>query len=105
MTEPAPPRLLWLASGFVVWSSAFLALYGLQALGCAYRWPDLVHRGALFALFAAHLVAIGLILRQVRRRPKARFLDTVTLWALWAALVSTVLNYAPALALTACSLP
>ena len=105
MTEPAPPRLLWLVAGFAVWSSAFLALYGLQGLGCAYEWPDLVHRGALLAVFAAHLLAIALLLRRAWLRPRAQFLDTVVLWSLWAALISTVLTYGPALALTACAAP
>jgi hypothetical protein len=102
VTEPVPLRVLWLAAGFAVWASAFIVLYGLQAIGCAYAWPALVFRLVLGVVLAAHLAALALMIRHTRRRPRERFLDTVTHWTLWAALVSTVVTFVPALALTAC---
>jgi hypothetical protein len=102
VTEPVPARMLWLVAGFTLWSTAFIALYTIQALGCAFDWPPVLHRGLLGVVFAGHLVAIALLIVKAPRGPEQAFLSTVTLFTLWAALVSTVLTYGPALALTAC---
>lgn len=33
-----PGKLLLLVAGFLLWSSAFVVLYGLQGLGCRLGW-------------------------------------------------------------------
>src|SRR5690606_39192474 len=49
---------LWsLAAGFTIWSGAFVLLYALQALGCAYGWPH--HRAILLIVYAAALIPLG----------------------------------------------
>lgn len=55
--------------GFILWSAAFLALYGLQATGCRLGWQDMPLAGtsllrvALIALLALS-VAATLLLRR-----------------------------------------
>lgn len=102
MTEPVPARMLWLVAGFTLWATAFIALYTIQAVGCAFAWPDLLHRGALGVALAVHLLAIGGLIVKAPRGPERRFLASVTLFTLWAALVATVVTYGPALVLTIC---
>jgi hypothetical protein len=102
MVEQVPARFLWLAAGFTVWAVAFVVIYTIQALGCAYGWSFAFHRGLLVAAFAAHVALIlWMILRAPRGRER-RFLSDVTLWTLWAALVATVFTYAPAFFVSAC---
>jgi hypothetical protein len=102
VTEATPARYLWLAAGFTIWAVAFVVLYTIQALGCAFDWPLLAHRGALALALAAHLAGLAGLVARARRGEAGDFLHVVTLWTLWAALVSTALTYAPALFLTAC---
>jgi hypothetical protein len=102
MTEPVPVRMLWLVAGFTLWSTAFIALYTIQALGCAYGWSLLFHRGLLFAVLGLHLAAIAWLIVRAPRDGERRFLSDVTVFTLWAALVATVVTYGPALFLTAC---
>jgi hypothetical protein len=102
MTEPVPARMLWLVTGFTVWATAFIALYTIQAVGCAFEWPFAVHRGVLGAVLAAHLAVIAWLIAKAPRDPGREFLSTVAVFTLWAALVSTVVTYGPALLLRAC---
>lgn len=65
--------LVLLVSGLVLWSSAFVALYGLHALGCAYGWtgalgPVSIARGALLIAWAAHLGLTALLVLWTGRR-------------------------------------
>ncbi|MDN2583150.1 hypothetical protein [Aquibium sp. ELW1220] len=58
-------------SGFLLWSAAFLAIYGAQATGCSLGWnaeilvgPLTVQRAVLIALFAVVLAGhVGLLVR------------------------------------------
>ena len=58
-------------SGFLLWSAAFLAIYGAQATGCSLGWnakilvgPLTVQRAVLIALFAVVLAGhLGLLVR------------------------------------------
>lgn len=108
-TTPPPRRLWWLVAGFVVWSSAFVALYALHAIGCAFAWSAGPMRLWLALVLVAHLAVLaGLWLLLVRRRATAsqgdtaRFLHVAGLWATLAALVATFLVLAPPLLLTTC---
>ncbi|SMQ85371.1 hypothetical protein SAMN06295905_2648 [Devosia lucknowensis] len=83
--------LVWLAAGFTVWSVAFVLLYALQALGCAYGWPQ--HRLILIAAGMASLVPMAWL---AWRRPAAdgepaTTLAVAALWANRAALAAGVL--------------
>jgi len=56
-------------SGFLLWSGAFLAIYGTQAMGCSLDWharilvgPLTVQRAVLVALFAVVLAGHLLLL-------------------------------------------
>lgn len=107
--------LLLLIAGFVIWSSAFVALYAALSVGCSFGWdstpfgPVSALRALLIALWLAHLAALGalwwLCRRQVARagdkEPDA-FLSIAAVNAGIAGLVVTVINYAPILGLTIC---
>lgn len=109
MSAPAPSRrMLWLAAGFAVWSSAFVILYGLHALGCAFGWPGGLIQLLLWAVLLLHLAALGLFalaFSRMRRRDASgggSFLADVTRWTLFAALAAMLLNFIPGLVLTTC---
>ena len=75
MTGGRKPRdVLFLVAGFVLWSSAFVALYGGQALGCRLGWenvdlgPITLNRTVLLAVWAVHLCVIGLLTVVLARR-------------------------------------
>jgi hypothetical protein len=105
---PLSPATLWrLGAGFALWGSALATLYALHAVGCAFGWSDWALRAGLFALLAAHLAAIAALIIVATRAGKAdgataSLVRRVGLWTLWAALVATVLTFAPPVALTAC---
>jgi hypothetical protein len=101
VTELAPRHLLWIAAGFTVWSAAFVILYSLQALGCAYAWPATGLRLGLGAVLAAHLVALGLLMRAAPANGDATVV-AVTRWTLAAAILATLFVFAPAIALSPC---
>lgn len=76
-----PPReigpLAVLLSGFLLWSGAFLALYGTQAMGCSLGWnarflvgPVTVQRAVLVVLFAALLAGHAALLVRLTGRPE-----------------------------------
>lgn len=95
MTQANQRALVMLVAGFVVWSAAFVGLYALQALGCAYNWP--FHRTILIAAYVVSLLPLAwLAFRQpVEREEPAHMLSTAALWANRAALGAGVLVYLP----------
>jgi hypothetical protein len=113
-------RIPWLLVGFTIWSVAFLALYMVLTLGCAYGWhtmtligPVTLQRGVLVVLFGLSLLACGLYLGLTRRRwrlAKAGARQDESGWFFYAAAYfvtlaafgSIVFTYAPVLALTTC---
>ena len=84
MTALARPRgLLGLVAGFLVWSSAFVVLYGLHALGCAWGWDArtagvgslgsvTLLRLVLVGAWALHLALAAGLLLAARRLARAR---------------------------------
>lgn len=108
--------LALLIAGLLVWSSAFLSLYGALSVGCAFGWdevaigPTTLQRAVLVGLWLAHLALVALLLAVTHRRMKrgARsaslegFFAHAAFWASVVALCITVVNYAPILGLTAC---
>lgn len=91
-----------LVAGFTLWSVAFVLLYALQALGCAYNWPH--HRLILIVAYALSLVPLAwLALRQPSRSAEpASSLSVSALWANRAAFVAGVLVYLPVTFASAC---
>lgn len=112
MSGRAP--ILWLIVGFGVWSLAFVALYALQAVGCAAGWnlvrigPTDLHRIVLIAAFVLSLAGIGVVLvLQYRRRefgnePATRFLHGAGIAASLSAALVSVLVFSPVLGLSTC---
>lgn len=106
MMQAPPRRLLLLAAGFILWAGAFLTLYGVNAVGCAFAWPRSLQRGILLTLLALHVAALGLLAwRDWKRRQvldRADFVESVGLGATISALAATLLTFAPSLVLTLC---
>ncbi|MBI5132875.1 MAG: hypothetical protein HZA66_25840 [Rhodopseudomonas palustris] len=114
----APARsasLLLIASGFVVWASAFTLLYGALSVGCAYGWQATTAiagisllRGVLLAIWSVHLaVLVGVLIHCVRLpepadNTTASFTRQVTIGANAAALVATVWTGMAIPAVSAC---
>ncbi|MGJ3263044.1 MAG: hypothetical protein ACFE0R_07400 [Salinarimonas sp.] len=73
-----PVGLIGLVAGFLLWSSAFLVLYGLHALGCAWGWearvvgPTSWLRLALVVAWAVHVALLAALLALAWRGRPAR---------------------------------
>ena len=106
MNQVPPRRLLLLAAGFILRAGAFLTLYGVNAVGCAFAWPHPLQRGILVTLLALHIAALGWLAwycwRRRRAQGRARFLEHVGFGATISALVATLLTFAPSLVLSLC---
>ncbi len=106
MMQAPPRRLLLLAAGFVVWAWAFVALYGINAVGCAFAWPRPLQRGILLSLLALHIAALGYLAWRGWQRRQANdctgFVEDVGFGATVSALAATLLTFAPSLVLTLC---
>lgn len=102
MTKRDRRALILLVAGFTIWSGAFVLLYGLQALGCAYGWP--YHRLVLIAAYAVSLTPLGwLALRHPYRTGEpATGLSVAALWANRAAFVTGVLVFLPVVFVSMC---
>lgn len=93
MTGGDKRALLSLVAGFTVWSAAFVLLYALQALGCAYGWSQ--HRLVLCLAFGVALLPIVWLAfwRSPADDEPASSLSVIALWANRAALGATVLVF------------
>ena len=92
--------LLLLIAGFSVWSLAFVLLYALQALGCAYGWP--YHRAILVAVYGFTLLPLAWLALPSPHKTASRAaggpvgaLSVAALWANRAALASGVIVFLP----------
>lgn len=117
MSALARPRgLLGLAAGFLVWSAAFVVLYGLHALGCAWGWdaraagPTSLLRLVLVGAWVGHLALLVLLVLLARRLAGAagagegpRLLAQATLVLSLAALVATLWTGLPVIAYPLCA--
>lgn len=109
-TQVPPRRLLLLAVGFVLWAHALLAVYAVNAIGCAFAWPHALQRGSLVLLLAAHLAVLGWLAVRHWRRYRASqdavrpipFVEYVGLGAIVAAWVATLFTLAPSFVLSLC---
>ncbi|MBC2773657.1 hypothetical protein H6M51_12350 [Rhizobium sp. AQ_MP] len=103
-----------LLTGFVIWSGAFLLLYGVQATGCHLGWHrlDVGPISALRLLLAVMLAAtVGLIgglhwyaTRELTEpeTDEARLLRTIAGMLQVAAMVATVITFFGVMWLTLC---
>lgn len=85
-----------LVAGFTIWAVAFVALYALQALGCAAGWGAW-HRPVLVGGYLASLLplaALSLGRGEASEEP-ASPLSVAALWANRAALGAGVLVFLP----------
>ena len=111
-------RIMWLLAGFIVWFAAFLGLYSMLSIGCAFGWdqaflgPVSVQRMVLVGLLVVSLIAGWWVVRIASERRRAAggsglalrpFMETAAWMAAWAALASTLLSLGPVLFLTACN--
>lgn len=110
------PGLAGMIAGFVVWSVAFVILYGVHGVGCAYGW-DTVTVGptnlqrlvqvALWLAFLPPLAGLALWLRQQRRRAAGdaarRWVALVGETTAWAGLAATLITFAPSLGTAVCT--
>ncbi|BDA82984.1 hypothetical protein Sa4125_05260 [Aureimonas sp. SA4125] len=108
--------LLLLVAGLLIWSSAFIWLYGALSVGCAFGWervavgPVSLQRAVLLGLWMTHLAVIAALLAfthgRLKQHPGLASLDGffagATFWASVVALGVTFVNYAPILALSTC---
>ncbi len=105
--------LLGLVAGLLVWSSAFIALYGLHAVGCGLGWHQPGQfasplRLVLIAVWASHLgVLVWLVVSYRRAAPggdrTVGFLQLAA-WTLGlVALVATLWTGAPVALLSLCA--
>jgi hypothetical protein len=101
--------LIWPAAGFLVWSLAFVVLYGALSVGCAYRWDAIMVAGPLSLQFLAFLALGTAALRAAARRrdgaagPAAGFTFEVAYFSALAALVSTAFTFFGVIFLSTCA--
>lgn len=102
MSRQDKRALLLLLAGFTVWSGAFVLLYALQALGCAYGWSQ--HRLVLIAAFVLSLLPLGWLAVQkpYAEGEPATSLSVAALWANRAALGAGILAFLPVTFVSAC---
>jgi hypothetical protein len=94
-------KILVLLAGFALWAIAFVTLYALQALGCAYDWPN--HRLILGVVAAAFVIGMAWLAWQTPHWVEGS--TTIGLAARWtniAAVVASILMFFPALFVSIC---
>lgn len=111
-----PVSFLLMIAGLAVWGLAFNALYGLQALGCAMGWnqvlagPMSLHRILLIVVWAALLALHGAVILWTHRRRDATpreagpvpFIEVISVSVAWVGLIATVVTGALVMVLSLC---
>ena len=102
MTTANQRALVLLVAGFTAWSVGFVTLYALQALGCAYGWPQ--HRLILIVAYGVSLLPLVwlALLKPSEAGEPANMLSVAALWANRAALAAGVLVCLPVVFVSAC---
>jgi hypothetical protein len=102
------PPVGLLPVGFLVWSSCFVALYALSAVGCEWGWaavgagPVTVHRAVLLAVWILHLAAFAPLLLAVVAGQDGPWRSPAVAGAT-AALAATIWTGVPATVLSPCA--
>ncbi len=114
MIEAVPARhTLWLVAGFVAWSAAFVGLYALQSVGCAYGLHEVEFVGGLSVLralllvgFVGSLMLVGAIAWLTKAWQEAgrigKFVASTSWLLSLAAVGSSIVTYLPVAFLTQC---
>lgn len=101
MTRASRSALFLLLAGFSLWALAFIMFYALQALGCAYGWPQ--HRLILVGAYLLALLAMAwLAWTTPHWAPGNGTLAIAAKWANRAALAATILVLLPVSFVSAC---
>lgn len=105
--DAQPAETLGLIAGFGIWSSAFIAFYGLHGALCAAGGAPFA-RGGMIAVLALHLIAHGLLVWWFARRVRgasggAVFIRRVSLVLAVAAAGATLWTGVPAVLLKVCA--
>lgn len=88
--------------GFVLWSVAFVGLYALQGLGCAWGWLPSLHRSLLIFGYVLTLVSLGgAAFWQATNRPRS-LSQRVGLVLTVCALVASAIIFGPVFFATLC---
>lgn len=109
------PDMAWAIAGFVIWSAAFVIIYGLHGIGCAYGWdaipigPTNLQRFVQVAVWLAFLPPLVMLALRLRRRrlqsepgePK-RWMALVGETTAWGALAATIITFAPTATTSVC---
>lgn len=101
--------MLLLAAGFSIWVVAFVILYSMLSVGCAFGWDGIkiagllsLQRLQLIALFLLHVGAVLALTLFLRRRARRSFLHGVGYAASFAALGATFCTYVAVFFLSPC---
>ncbi len=101
--------LLMLGAGFTIWASAFVALYAMLSVGCAFGWHHVevlagvtLQRAQLVVILLVHLAA-GMALIVMLRNVQGPFLVRASYLAAVAALGSSIFSFAAVFGLSACN--
>ena len=114
--RPPTVDLALLFAGFTLWAAAFVTLYALLSLGCAWRWetvalgPVSQQRAALVGVWLAYAGAAAALAVWTRSRARrladagdpSTFLARASFWTNGVAFGATVLNFLPVLTLSTC---
>lgn len=113
MNDVPARRLLLILAGFTIWALAFVALYGVNAIGCRFDWPASLQRSLLLGLLALHLLALAMLsawtarrwrhARQAGTETVSRLIEYLGFGTALAASGATVFVLAPTVALSLCN--
>lgn len=104
---------LALSLGFLVWASAFIALYAMLSVGCEFGWQEMaflgtsVQRLQLIAILIVHILAGAAVVMKLRQRSEgdsdvSGFMRQASYAAAIAALGSTLFSFFAVFFLTEC---
>ena len=106
-----PPRtMLIIVLGFTFWSAAFVGLYAINAIGCAFLWPEESQRMVMIGLTVASsavalAIAVWSILYWMRAKGRQQPVPSIArigVFGSTAALAATVFTFAPSFFVSMC---
>lgn len=110
-TPVAPHRILLIPLGFIIWSAAFVVLYAINAVGCAFGWEETLQRGILIAITLGFLGLTALAGWMAYRylQGKAQIegepgpsLGTISTYGCLAAFAATICTFGPVFVVSLC---
>lgn len=110
-SDVPPLYLLLIPLGFIIWSIAFVTLYAVNAIGCAFGWDIGVQRAVLIALTLGFLALSTLASFRIwrfwtgraRHQPApASSLAQIGTYTALSALIASLGTFVPGLAVSLC---